>query len=194
MQHGSARPLAVKYITVQGRRHSDQGFASALRARLSPGSVAPEALKLMPSAAACALRRLEVVRRPPASGARTGPGPGVAMPIGVVLEEHQPLQVDLLHADLVGDAHEVGKLGDGLLEARQPQRDARALQALARLHLGEGAHVAHDAVEVVLAADQQEGAGVGGIERDAQLVEAGLATSSRPFLAVSTVPLVLNST
>ena len=41
MQQGSARPLAVKYISVQGRRHSDQGCASRLRVRLLPGRIAP---------------------------------------------------------------------------------------------------------------------------------------------------------
>jgi hypothetical protein len=49
MQHGSARPLAVKYITVQGRRHSVQGELSSSRLRLMPGSeAAPEAPKVMP--------------------------------------------------------------------------------------------------------------------------------------------------
>jgi hypothetical protein len=55
MQQGSARPLAVKYITVQGRRHSFQGEPSSCRFRLIPGSdAAPEALKLMPKARASA--------------------------------------------------------------------------------------------------------------------------------------------
>ena len=50
MQQGSARPLAVKYITVHGRRHSDQGLSSRFLARLRPGSeAAPEALKVRPS-------------------------------------------------------------------------------------------------------------------------------------------------
>ena len=50
MQQGRERPLAVKYITDQGRRHIDQGESSSLRLRLSPGSeAAPEALKLRPS-------------------------------------------------------------------------------------------------------------------------------------------------
>jgi hypothetical protein len=54
MQQGSALPFAVMYITVQGRRHSDHGLSSVVRARLSPGSAAPEALKPMPSARATA--------------------------------------------------------------------------------------------------------------------------------------------
>ena len=54
MQHGRARPFAVKYISAQGRRHSDQGDASVARFTLVPGSVAPEALNVMPSVLACA--------------------------------------------------------------------------------------------------------------------------------------------
>ena len=49
MQHGSARPFAVKYITVHGRRHIDHGEALFWRLRLSPGSeTAPDALKAIP--------------------------------------------------------------------------------------------------------------------------------------------------
>ena len=61
------------------------------------------------------------------------------------------------------------------------------------LHLGEGAHIAHDAVEEVLAAHEQERLGVGGVERYAQLVEAGV-DQRLLFFGVSSVPLVLNST
>ena len=43
---------------------------------------------------------------------------GRAMPIAVALEEDEALQVDLLDADVVGDAHEVGQLRDRLLQAR----------------------------------------------------------------------------
>ena len=93
---------------------------------------------------------------------------------GRLVEVHQPLQVDLAHADVVGDAHEVAELGDGLPQARQPQRHAWGAQPLARLHLGEGLHVAHDAIEVVLAAHEAEGRCVRRIERYAQLVEAGV--------------------
>ena len=47
MQHGSARPLAVKYMTVHGRRQSDHGEPLSLRLRLMPGSLAaPDALKV----------------------------------------------------------------------------------------------------------------------------------------------------
>ncbi len=55
MQHGSARPLAVTYITFQGRRHRDQGEPSVSRRRLIPGSLAaPDAEKVSPSARATA--------------------------------------------------------------------------------------------------------------------------------------------
>jgi len=33
---------------------------------------------------------------------------------------------------------------------RQPERYARTTQAFSRLHLGKGAHVAHDAIEISL--------------------------------------------
>ena len=52
MQHGSARPCAVKYINDHGRRHADQGCVSSCRFRLRPGSVAPEASSAMPSSRA----------------------------------------------------------------------------------------------------------------------------------------------
>jgi hypothetical protein len=45
MQHGKARPLAVKYINDHGRRQCDHGELSPLPCRLKPGSeAAPEAL------------------------------------------------------------------------------------------------------------------------------------------------------
>ena len=66
------------------------------------------------------------------------------------------------------------QLGDRLLQSGQPQRHARLGQTLARLHLGEGAHVAHDAVEIVLAANQEKGLRVRRIERHPQLIEAGV--------------------
>src|SRR5262249_33027518 len=58
MQQGSARPLAVKYIAAHRRRHKDHGLLSALRVRLSPGSVAPEALKTMPRETASSVAAL----------------------------------------------------------------------------------------------------------------------------------------
>ena len=49
MQHGNARPFAVKYITVHGRRHIDHGEEPFWRLRLSLGSdTAPDALNVIP--------------------------------------------------------------------------------------------------------------------------------------------------
>ena len=103
MQHGNARPLAVKYMTVHGRRHSDQGFVSFLRARLSPGSATPEALKLMPSVAACSCaaarwRDSSRVRRSNSAWS------GLAMPIGAILESRQPERGTHLPIDDVSES------------------------------------------------------------------------------------------
>ena len=52
MQQGKARPLAVMYMTVQGRRHIAHGEPSLPRLRLIPGSdAAPDALKVTHPAA-----------------------------------------------------------------------------------------------------------------------------------------------
>ena len=61
MQQGSARPLAVKYITLHGRRQSDHGEPSSCRLRLIPGSdAAPEALKRDAEAARQLSRRVDM--------------------------------------------------------------------------------------------------------------------------------------
>ena len=78
----------------------------------------------------------------------------------------------------MGDTHKIGKLGNGLLEPGQPQRDAGKGQVFPALHLGERADIAHNAVEVVLAAHQHKGSRIRGIEGDAQLIEAGVAQLS----------------
>ena len=49
MQQGSACPLAVMYIRLQGRRQSDHGLSSLRFLMLTCGSVAPDALKITPS-------------------------------------------------------------------------------------------------------------------------------------------------
>jgi hypothetical protein len=36
MQQGSARPLAVKYMSVHGRPQSDQGFSRVIDSRYPP--------------------------------------------------------------------------------------------------------------------------------------------------------------
>src|SRR5215475_7671068 len=94
---------------------------------------------------------------------------------GVLVEIDEPLQIDLADTDVVGDAHEVAELRDRLLEAGEPQRDAWACEPFAPLHMGESAHIAHDAIEVVLAANAKKRAGLGGIERDTELIEARVA-------------------
>ena len=119
MQQGSARPLAVKYMTAHGRRHSDQGFFSDLRDRLSPGSVAPEALKLMPRAAACASAAARCCDFVPAEALEQrliGPRHADRS----ILAEDETLQVDLLHANVMRDAHEVRQLSNSLPQAREP--------------------------------------------------------------------------
>ena len=58
MQQGSARPLAVTYMRVHGRRHNDHGDPLSLRLRLNPGSeAAPDALNFTPSDLATAFAR-----------------------------------------------------------------------------------------------------------------------------------------
>jgi len=66
------------------------------------------------------------------------------------------------------------QLRDGFLEAREPQRDARRLRIERALQRAEGAHIVDDAVEGVLAAHRLERLRVGGVERDAQLVEPAI--------------------
>ena len=152
MQHGSARPLAVKYITVQGRRHSDHGEPLSRRFRLMPGSeAAPEALKV---------RRATWQRGRRARCGRFLAGQLLVQRLvrprladGVVVEEHQPLQIDFLDAGVGRDAHEIRQFLDGLAQARSARPRPAACVALALLQLAEGAHVLQDAVEIILAAD-----------------------------------------
>src|SRR5262249_32735870 len=117
MQHGSARPLAVKYITAHGRRHRDHGLSLAWRARLSVGSVAPDALKLMPKdfASSVAASRWCCSSRVRRSNRAWS---GRAMPDGIAIEVDQPLQIDLLDTHVVRYANELRELGDRLLQSR----------------------------------------------------------------------------
>jgi len=64
MQHGSARPFAVMYITVHGRRHIDQGEPSSLQAIFD---ARPEVLNHNIETVA----RLQRAARPSASYARS---------------------------------------------------------------------------------------------------------------------------
>ena len=139
-----------------------------------PGSeAAPEALKRHAERARQRCRLVEIdrlLRRHPLEQGLVGP----RIADGVVLEIDQALEVDLLHADVGGDAHECRQLGNRLLEAGEPGRDARALVALAHLQLAEAAHIAQDTVEEIGAADGEEGFRIGGVERHPQLIEAGV--------------------
>src|SRR6202047_1749736 len=96
---------------------------------------------------------------------------GSRMANRVLLEEHQPLQIYLLHAGFGSDADEVGQLRDGLTQPRQPCRDARLIVPLPLLQVAEGTHILQDAIEEVLAPDRTVGLGIGRIKGNAQLVE-----------------------
>jgi hypothetical protein len=80
-----------------------------------------------------------------------------------------------------------------LAQAGEPHGDARQRQPFARLHLGEGAHVAQDAVEEVLAAHLEVGL-ASAASSETRSSSSPLSASSRPLRGVSRVPLVLNST
>ena len=73
----------------------------------------------------------------------------------------------------MGEADEVGELVDGLAQAGEPEGDARLGGVEFALHGGEVCDVGNDLVEEVFAADHLEDAGFGGVEGDAELVEAG---------------------
>ncbi len=93
---------------------------------------------------------------------------------GVLVEEHQPLQIDFLDADVGGHLHEGRQLGNRLAQSGEPGRDPRPLLAFALLQVAEGADVLEDAAEVILAAYRQIGLRIGRIERDPKLVEPGI--------------------
>ena len=110
----------------------------------------------------------------------------------LVLEEHEALEVDLLHADVGGDPDELGQLADRLLEPGKPRRDLGKRMALALLDLAEALHVVEDAGEIVLAADRKVRGRVRRVERHAHLVEPA-SIIARPLRSVSSVPFVLKS-
>ena len=194
MQHGSARPCAVKYISDHGRRHADQGCASPVRRlRLNPGSVAPEASSVTPSSApiasaasiaACSSRR--VCSNSEDSGARHAEAR---------LVEHQALQVHRAHAHPCREPDELGQAAAPSRCRPVSQSETRGRSApVCALVFGQAPDVAHDAREEILAAHLLVARGIGGIERDAQLVEAGRDQAAETSSALSSVPLVLNST
>src|SRR5580658_5262563 len=100
-----------------------------------------------------------------------GFGAGEAAPEVV---EDETLQMHLADADARGEAHEIGELVDRFLEAGEPERDAWRRGADLALERGERADVADDAVEHILAAHPEEARRIGRVDRDAQLVEAGV--------------------
>ena len=90
-----------------------------------------------------------------------------------VFEEDEALQVDLVDANGVGEADEVGELVDGLAKAGEPEGDARLGGVELALEAGEVGDVGDDFVEEVFAANHLEDLGLGGVEGDAELVEPG---------------------
>ena len=116
MQHGSARPCAVKYISDHGRRQPDHGCGSSPACSDSPGSVAPEASSRTPSSAASSVAAAMTA----SSSARHAReqrliGPRQAA-TGLVV--HQALQIDLRHPEIGGQADEVRQFRQRLAAAR----------------------------------------------------------------------------
>ena len=107
--------------------------------------------------------------------------------------EHETLQMNFGDAHLCRKPHEFGQLVDSLLEASEPERDARCGCTDLLLIGDELADIAHDAVEKILAADLRVGFTVRRIERDTELVDPVSISSWNRFGCIS-VPLVLNRT
>src|SRR5204863_5162681 len=86
-------------------------------------------------------------------------------------EEDRPLKIDFLDADFGCDFDEFRQLFDRFAQSCEPGRDAWLLVSFTLLQGAKGANIPQDTVEVVLAADRPIGFGIGGIKRDAQLVQ-----------------------
>ncbi len=123
MQHGSARPCAVKYISDHGRRQADHGASSSARFRLVPGSVAPEASIVTPSSAPERLGGGDC-RLLLALGFFEQRGFFARQPAAEIVKD-EPLQIDFADADPRRQPDEIGQLLDRFLEAGQPQGDTR---------------------------------------------------------------------
>ena len=107
MQHGSARPWAVKYINDPGPAAQRPGLAVVLLASgSSPGSVAPEALKRTPSSRASAFGLARSAALRSVDAARTARMRARAMPWPFG-EIDEALQIHLRHVDLVRETHEM---------------------------------------------------------------------------------------
>ena len=94
-------------------------------------------------------------------------------PDGILLEEHQALQVNLLDADVGCDSDEFRQFGERLFEARQPGGNARRFVPLANLQRAKVAHIPQDTVEIILAAHDAVGGRIGCVEGHAQFVQPG---------------------
>src|ERR1700738_3224509 len=89
---------------------------------------------------------------------------GSRMANRILLEEHEALQINLLHAGFGGDADEIGQFRDRLAQPRQPCRDAWLIVPLPLLQVAEGTHIFQDTIEEVLAPDRTIGLGIGRIK------------------------------
>src|SRR5437763_12109668 len=92
----------------------------------------------------------------------------------ILVEEYQPLKIDFLDADFGCQLNECRQLLNRLLQAGEPCRHAWLGASLALLQLSKSTHIAKDARKIILAANFMKALGIGGVERDAQLVESGL--------------------
>src|SRR5687768_3977650 len=92
----------------------------------------------------------------------------------ILVEEYQPLEVDFLDADVGSHLNEGRQLSYRLFQAGEPGRHAWLGVPFTFLQLAKSAHIAEDTRKIVLAADLMKALGIGGVERDAQLVESGI--------------------
>src|SRR5215468_1117871 len=92
---------------------------------------------------------------------------------GVFLEKHEPLQMHFLDAGLGGDADEIRQFLNGLAQAGEPGGDLRLCMTFTLLQSAKRADVFENAIEIILTANGAIGLRIGGVERDAQLVQTG---------------------
>ena len=110
MQHGIARPCAVKYIRVQGRRHSDQGCASSCGARLAAGIGRAGSVEADPELAGERFGLAhEAALLVVAAGEQRRFRARQALPLG---EIDEALQINLGDIDVVRKPHEIVQLRD----------------------------------------------------------------------------------
>ena len=125
MQHGQRAAVGGEIHHRPGPPAERPGIAVLFAHRLTPGSdAAPEALKGQAERFRQRLGFAQVggfLARELLEQRLIGPRHADRL----VLEEHEPLQIDFLHADFGGDAHEGRQLGDGL--ACRPVSQAETL-------------------------------------------------------------------